>query len=228
MVQLSYTYSEGWIAMILRACIRSVHFQLQHPRYITAAAARSLSTDLSSLSPPQLDGVMMPLNVAVLCEAGPGSGKTRVLAHRAAHLLTEHEVAPTSILALTFTKRAAGEMEHRIEAILGRSEVSGKMKVSTFHSFCLDVLRDVGAPYLGRLTGSKVLNSKLKILDENASIEVLKQLVEARGTEDRDINYKKLLLKMSEIRTDQVMGLSRYRTCLLYPIQLRLLMLRSS
>lgn len=91
----------------------------------------------------------MPLNQAVVCVAGPGSGKTSVLAHRIAYLLNEYRVAPESIVALTFTKLAAEEMKDHIETILSPSKVPAGIVVSTFHAFCLDVLKTVGEPYLG-------------------------------------------------------------------------------
>src|SRR5262250_16358 len=76
----------------------------------------------------------------LLVIAGPGSGKTRVIAHRIARLLAHTGVQPDNILALTFTEKAAGEMESRV-----REQVPGLQKspfIATFHAFCYHVLRE--------------------------------------------------------------------------------------
>src|SRR5262249_46754017 len=82
----------------------------------------------------------------LLIVAGAGSGKTRVLTHRVAHLIAEHDVSPFEILAITFTNKAADEMKARVEALVG--PVARKMWVSTFHSAGGGLLRR-DAPHLG-------------------------------------------------------------------------------
>ncbi|NBO45547.1 MAG: DNA helicase PcrA [Actinobacteria bacterium] len=80
----------------------------------------------------------------LLIVAGAGSGKTRVLTARIAHLISEHRVHPTEILAITFTNKAAGELRDRVAARVGRR--ARLMWVSTFHSACVRILRaDAGA-----------------------------------------------------------------------------------
>ncbi|WCO67440.1 UvrD-helicase domain-containing protein [Iamia majanohamensis] len=100
---------------------------------------------LAGLNPSQVDAVTH-VDGPLLVLAGAGSGKTRVLTHRIAHLIQDHDVSPFSILAITFTNKAADEMKQRVAALVG--PVAQKMWVSTFHSACVRILRRE-APRLG-------------------------------------------------------------------------------
>jgi DNA helicase-2/ATP-dependent DNA helicase PcrA len=93
---------------------------------------------LDGLNPVQSDAVTHGSG-PLLVVAGAGSGKTRVLTHRIAHLIKEEGVSPFEILAITFTNKAADEMKHRVAALVG--PVAEKMWVSTFHSACVRILR---------------------------------------------------------------------------------------
>ena len=89
------------------------------------------------LNPQQLEAVQYsegPLMVV----AGAGSGKTRVIANRIAYLIQEKEISPENILAITFTNKAAAEMLERVRTML---DPSYSFWISTFHSFCLKILR---------------------------------------------------------------------------------------
>jgi DNA helicase-2/ATP-dependent DNA helicase PcrA len=92
---------------------------------------------LSSLNPMQQQAVLHG-GGPLLILAGAGSGKTRTLTHRVAHLIGEHDVAPWRILAVTFTNKAAGELRERLQRLLGDSESPW---VSTFHATCVRILR---------------------------------------------------------------------------------------
>src|SRR3546814_15934900 len=93
---------------------------------------------LEGLNPVQWEAVTHT-DGPLLIVAGAGSGKTRVLTHRIAHLIQEHGVSPFELLAITFTNKAADEMTHRVGDLVG--PVAEKMWVSTFPSACVRLLR---------------------------------------------------------------------------------------
>src|SRR5690349_5793093 len=82
----------------------------------------------------------------LLILAGAGSGKTRVITHRIAHIIATRRVPPSSILAVTFTNKAAGEMRDRVRDLLSGMTLESEPNLSTFHSFCVRLLRRDGDP----------------------------------------------------------------------------------
>src|SRR6266849_7631700 len=80
----------------------------------------------------------------LLILAGAGSGKTRVLTRRMAHLISAHRVPGWAILAVTFTNKAAGEMRERVRSLV-QADAGNAPMVATFHSFCVRLLRREGA-----------------------------------------------------------------------------------
>ena len=104
------------------------------------APARAADPDalLVGLNPEQRAAVLHA-GGALLIVAGAGSGKTRVLTHRIAHLLATRRARPGEILAITFTNKAAAEMRERVQALVGPA--AQRMWVSTFHSACVRILR---------------------------------------------------------------------------------------
>src|SRR5215472_11130577 len=102
---------------------------------VTATAAESLLDGLN----PQQRAAVVHSGSPLLIVAGAGSGKTRVLTHRIAHLLAERGVHPGQVLAITFTPTAAGEMKERVAQLAGPR--ANTMWVMTFHSACVRILR---------------------------------------------------------------------------------------
>jgi len=97
---------------------------------------------LDDLNPPQRDAVLAG-DGPLLVLAGAGSGKTRVIAHRIAHLLAVRGVHPRHVLAVTFTNKAAGEMARRVDALLAPAGIRAPL-IATFHSACVRILRAHG------------------------------------------------------------------------------------
>ena len=103
-------------------------------------------------------------NGAILVVAGPGTGKTKVITHRVAHLIHQHGVPPEQILAVTFTNKAAQEMLDRIKDLLGTTQ-GLDVKIHTFHAFCVGLLRE-HASEIG-------LSKNFTIFDQETQEEIL-------------------------------------------------------
>ena len=98
----------------------------------------SMNQYLEGLNEKQQEAVLH-FEGPLLILAGAGSGKTRVLTHRIAYLIEEHNISPYNILALTFTNKAAKEMKDRVDLIM--KQEAENIWVSTFHSTCVRILR---------------------------------------------------------------------------------------
>ncbi|MHB8621458.1 MAG: UvrD-helicase domain-containing protein, partial [Chloroflexota bacterium] len=103
-----------------------------------AQATANVLLDLNDLNPRQREAVEA-VDGPVLIIAGPGSGKTKVVAYRVAHLILDHGVNPWNILAVTFTNKAGNEMRQRVEQLVGGDREG--LSIGTFHAMCSKLLR---------------------------------------------------------------------------------------
>jgi DNA helicase-2/ATP-dependent DNA helicase PcrA len=129
---------------------------------------------LAGLNPAQKEAVET-IEGPVLIVAGPGSGKTRVIAHRVAYLITVCGISPYRILAVTFTNKAAREMKERVYHLLGRT-VEG-LTLGTFHATCARILR-IEAQHIG-------MSKDFLIYDEGDQNSLLKQGIEQVGLDPK-------------------------------------------
>ncbi|HEX3809722.1 MAG TPA: UvrD-helicase domain-containing protein [Rhizomicrobium sp.] len=130
---------------------------------------------LSGLNPQQREAVLS-IDGPVLVLAGAGTGKTRVLTTRLAHILATRRAWPGQILAVTFTNKAAREMKERIGALIG-GVVEGMQWLGTFHS--------IGAKMLRRHAELAGLKSNFTILDADDQLRLMKQILSAEGIDDK-------------------------------------------
>jgi DNA helicase II / ATP-dependent DNA helicase PcrA len=154
---------------------------------------------LDELNPQQREAVETTEG-PVLILAGAGSGKTRVITFRIAYLIEKLGVMPESILAMTFTNKAASEMAERVEKLVGGLSIA-KPVISTFHSFCVRVLRrDIealripstvpGQPPIG-------LTKNFVIYDESDQQQVVKGVMRRLGLDDKQLTPRNVLSRIS-------------------------------
>nr|MBA3914230.1 UvrD-helicase domain-containing protein [Terriglobales bacterium] len=154
---------------------------------------------LEQLNPQQREAVETT-DGPVLILAGAGSGKTRVITYRIAHLIESKGAMPESILAVTFTNKAASEMVERVEKIVGGLSIA-KPVISTFHSFCVRLLRrDIealripsttpGAPPIGH-------SKQFVIYDETDQQQLVKGVMRRLGIDDKQTTPRSVLAHIS-------------------------------
>jgi DNA helicase-2/ATP-dependent DNA helicase PcrA len=150
---------------------------------------------LDQLNPEQREAVETTEG-PVLILAGAGSGKTRVITYRIAHLIEHKGVRPESILAMTFTNKAAAEMGERVEKLVGGLSIA-KPVISTFHSFCVRVLRrDIEALQIpSNVPGKPPIGhtKKFVIYDEADQQQVVKSIMKRLGVDDKEVTPRSVL-----------------------------------
>ena len=130
---------------------------------------------LDQLNPQQKEAVTAGTGQTLVI-AGPGSGKTRVLTQRIVYLMRVMGVRPYNILAVTFTNKAAKEMQTRIEGTLGES-VQGSMWIGTFHAVCARILR--------REAAALPFDSNFVIMDADDQLSLIKRIVKSLSLDEK-------------------------------------------
>src|SRR5579863_8762764 len=151
---------------------------------------------LEGLNPRQREAVEHSEG-PLLILAGAGSGKTRVITHRIAHLMSVHRVPGWAILAVTFTNKAAGEMRDRVHSLT--SDISGDgPTVATFHSFCVRLLRREGAPLAAIRPG---FTTRFTIYDDDDQLSILKTIYKQLGLDDKFMQHRAALSRISNAKS---------------------------
>lgn len=148
-------------------------------------------TLIDGMNPRQKDAVLKTEG-PLLIMAGAGSGKTRVLTHRIAYLITEKNINPWNILAITFTNKAAREMKERVSDLLPQG--GNDVWVSTFHSMCVRMLRrDVD------LIG---YNSNFTIVDSSEQQTLMKRIVKEQNLDPKQFDARSILGRISNAKNE--------------------------
>src|SRR5579863_3663847 len=147
---------------------------------------------LQGLNPQQREAVAHTEG-PLLILAGAGSGKTRVITHRIAHLISQHHVPPSAILAVTFTNKAADEMRTRVAALLENENLSSAPNVSTFHSFCVRLLRRDGDPLQQIRPG---FTRRFSIYDDEDQLTIIKAAFRRLGLDEKFMQPRAVLSRI--------------------------------
>ena len=148
---------------------------------------------LSQLNDQQREAVINTEG-PLLILAGAGSGKTRVIAYRIAYLVCEKNVAPWSILAVTFTNKSAQEMRQRVQRLLRGQELSSAPWVSTFHSLCVRILRQ-------EIEHLKEGYSRtFTIYDQDDSLRLIKNAIKDLGYDDKHLGARSVQSAISSAK----------------------------
>src|SRR5450631_760849 len=157
---------------------------------------------LEQLNPQQREAVETT-DGPVLILAGAGSGKTRVITYRIAHLIENLGAMPESILAMTFTNKAAAEMAERVERLVGRLSIA-KPVLATFHSFCVRLLRrDIEALRIpSSVPGSPPIGytKNFVIYDESDQQQLVRAVMRRLGIDDKQTTPRSVLSHISHAK----------------------------
>ena len=191
--------------MAQQFCEKSVWAGRNAPPHTSAVKSKQRSRSHSVLSflddlNPQQREAVENTEGPVLILAGAGSGKTRVITYRIAYLIEHLGVMPESILAMTFTNKAASEMGERVEKLVGGLSIA-KPVISTFHSFCVRVLRrDIEALRIPSTSPGQPpigLTKNFVIYDEADQQQLIKNIVRRIGLDDKELTPRTVQSRIS-------------------------------
>jgi DNA helicase-2/ATP-dependent DNA helicase PcrA len=152
---------------------------------------------LKGLNAQQREAVMHTEG-PLLILAGAGSGKTRVITHRVAYIVTTRRVPPSAVLAVTFTNKAANEMRGRVGALLEDSNLDSLPDISTFHSFCVRMLRRDGDPLVRIRPG---FTRRFSIYDDEDQLGIVKATYRGLGLDEKDfMQHRAALSRISHAK----------------------------
>ncbi len=154
---------------------------------------------LSGLNPQQREAVETTEG-PVLILAGAGSGKTKAITARIAHLITAKHVPPGAILAVTFTNKAAAEMRERVSRLLEGYELTSSPNLATFHSFCVRLLRRDGDALASIRPG---FTRTFNIMDADDQLAIVKAAYKRMGLDDKAIPHRTALSRISEAKSNK-------------------------
>lgn len=163
---------------------------------------------LAGLNPQQREAVAH-VEGPLLLLAGAGSGKTRVITHRIAHLIETQYVPGPGVLAVTFTNKASGEMRERVQRLLSNRD--NAPVVSTFHSFCVRLLRRDGASLAEIRNG---FTRQFTIYDDDDQVSLLKSIYRQLGLDEKFMPYRGALSRISHAKSHHETPLDWYKAAM--------------
>lgn len=152
---------------------------------------------LAGLNPQQREAVASTEG-PVLILAGAGSGKTRVITHRISHLISAKHVPPSAVLAVTFTNKAAGEMRSRVASLLEDMALPSAPLISTFHSFCVRLLRRDGDALASIRPG---FTRTFSIYDDEDQLAIIKAAYKRMGLDEKAMPHRATLSQISQAKS---------------------------
>lgn len=152
---------------------------------------------LAGLNPQQREAVAH-VEGPLLLLAGAGSGKTRVITHRIAHLVETQHIPGPAVLAVTFTNKAADEMRQRVNSLLSDTSASRVPAVSTFHSFSVRLLRRDGASLAEIRNG---FTRQFTIYDADDQVSLMRSIYKQLGLDEKFMQYRATLSRISHAKS---------------------------
>jgi DNA helicase-2/ATP-dependent DNA helicase PcrA len=162
---------------------------------------------LEGLNPQQQEAVAHTEGPLLLL-AGAGSGKTRVITHRIGRLISELHIPGPCVLAVTFTNKAADEMRTRVNTLISATAARTSPLVSTFHSFCVRLLRRDGESLSEARPG---FTRQFLIYDDDDQIALLKSIYRKLGIDDKFMQYRAMLSRISHAKSHKETPLDWYK-----------------